>query len=723
MQKNKSHLKITGKALPLLGMLGTLLPFPASAHDAGAGPIGLFFTSFPVEGSIALAAGLTLTWLFYFSRRRKNAIALSLLVFLVAFSAWTLQQTGLALAATSSLSPNGGECIKGGANVNIQWTSDDANYSHGYASFSMASGAPGSYATFNGGGPNFLGHVIFSPFSWTTPAITNNAMRVYVESHDGPHSVLSSILSASDFAIDSSVPTAATVSSPSKTATTVNLSWTASTDAGCMGLTGYKLLRDGTEIATGLSATTFNDTGLSASTTYSYVVRAYDNFGSTDSVALGVTTSSPPDTTAPAAITTLATSAPTVSSLTVGWTAPGDDGAVGTATSYDIRYSTAAITTGNFGSATQVNGEPAPQVAGTVQSMVVPGLNAATAYFFAMQTSDEVPNVSALSNVASGTTSSPASGGGGTPTPASVTVSKPNGGETIDADTTYQLFWGSGGGGIQTIRLSLSTDSGITYPTLIKSGEPNDGVYDWTVPASASTTARVKVEAIGTGGTVLASDASNGDFTINIPSTGGTPSTTPPATTPSETPSTPSETAPSGTNDPVPLTDAEKAAPTTDPNSAGSYSPSGATAATPTIDVDKGIVPPLATQLPCIGGTLIKIAGNPAVYYCGKNGKRYVFPGEKIFFTWYKDFKSVTTLTPDQMAKIQIGGNVTYKPGVKMVKIQTDPKVYAIARAGLLRWVKDEVVAAALYGARWNRLIDDVPDSFFFSYTIGDPIE
>lgn len=107
------------------------------------------------------------------------------------------------------------------------------------------------------------------------------------------------------------------------------------------------------------------------------------------------------DTTAPSAIANLALSNPTASSITLSWTAPGDDGNTGTATSYDIRYSTSLITAANWASATQVAGEPTPQIAGSNQSMTVTGLSAATTYYFAIKTSDEVPNISSISNVPS----------------------------------------------------------------------------------------------------------------------------------------------------------------------------------------------------------------------------------------------------------------------------------------------------------------------------------
>jgi hypothetical protein len=76
---------------------------------------------------------------------------------------------------------------------------------------------------------------------------------------------------------------------------------------------------------------------------------------------------------------------------------------------YDLRYSTAAINSTNFASATAVAGEPTPAAAGTTQGMTVSGLMASTTYYFALKTADEVPNWSALSNVPAGTTTGTAS--------------------------------------------------------------------------------------------------------------------------------------------------------------------------------------------------------------------------------------------------------------------------------------------------------------------------
>lgn len=122
-------------------------------------------------------------------------------------------------------------------------------------------------------------------------------------------------------------------------------------------------------------------------------------------------------------------------------------------------------------------------------------------------------------------------------------------------------------------------------------------------------------------------------------------------------------------------------------------------------------------------GDLIRGSSFSAVYYYGKDGMRYVFPNDKTYFTWYTNFNGVKWLSDADLSTIQIGGNVTYKPGVKMLKINSDPKVYALARGGELRAVASEDIAKSLYGNNWNKMIDDVSDGFFSNYHIGSVID
>lgn len=111
-----------------------------------------------------------------------------------------------------------------------------------------------------------------------------------------------------------------------------------------------------------------------------------------------------------------------------------------------------------------------------------------------------------------------------------------------------------------------------------------------------------------------------------------------------------------------------------------------------------------------------------AVYYIGKDGKRHAFPSSRVFFTWYSNFASVISVEPQELSVFPLGENVKYRAGVRMVKFSTDPKVYAVARGGVLRWITSESLARTYYGDAWNTHIDDIPDSFYANYTFGSDI-
>lgn len=122
-------------------------------------------------------------------------------------------------------------------------------------------------------------------------------------------------------------------------------------------------------------------------------------------------------------------------------------------------------------------------------------------------------------------------------------------------------------------------------------------------------------------------------------------------------------------------------------------------------------------------GSLIKGKNIQTVYYLAEDGKRYVFPNANTFFSWYENFDDVTEVEDEDLYDYPLAGNVRYKPGRNLIKIQTDPKVYAVGGNGMLHWIKNERIARDLYGAKWNLLVDDVPDSFFTNYAVGSAIE
>ena len=107
-------------------------------------------------------------------------------------------------------------------------------------------------------------------------------------------------------------------------------------------------------------------------------------------------------------------------------------------------------------------------------------------------------------------------------------VTAPNTAVTWAGNSTQTVTWnvsGTTGSGINTanVKISLSTDGGYTYPTVLLSSTPNDGSQTITVPNISTTTARIKVEAVGN----IFFDISNTNFTITT-STGLTTITTSP---------------------------------------------------------------------------------------------------------------------------------------------------------------------------------------------------
>jgi hypothetical protein len=144
--------------------------------------------------------------------------------------------------------------------------------------------------------------------------------------------------------------------------------------------------------------------GLQPQTTYYFMIRAADEVPNWSGFSNLAVKSTSGDSTPPSAIADLTVTGSTGNSLALRWTAPGDDGNVGTATSYDIRYSTSNITNGNWSSATQATGEPTPAVAGTVQTFTLTGLSGSQTYYVAIRAVDDRGNMGALSVIASGTT-------------------------------------------------------------------------------------------------------------------------------------------------------------------------------------------------------------------------------------------------------------------------------------------------------------------------------
>ena len=88
-------------------------------------------------------------------------------------------------------------------------------------------------------------------------------------------------------------------------------------------------------------------------------------------------------------------------SVTLRWTAPGDDGWVGQATAYELRYADSPIDDTNWHQAALAPLALSPATAGTAQIAQVFDLVDGRRYFFAIRTVDDAGNWSAISNVVS----------------------------------------------------------------------------------------------------------------------------------------------------------------------------------------------------------------------------------------------------------------------------------------------------------------------------------
>jgi glucose/arabinose dehydrogenase/chitodextrinase len=211
----------------------------------------------------------------------------------------------------------------------------------------------------------------------------------------GPYS---SIASATTPALPDTTPPSAPsgLTATAASATQVNLAWTAATDN--VGVTGYRVERCQGATCTNFAqigtptATSFNDSGLSATTTYRYQVRAVDaagNLGPYSTVA-SATTPANSDTTPPSAPSGLTATAVTATQVNLAWTAATDNVGV---TGYRVERCQGASCT-NF----------AQIATPTVTSYNDTGRTGTTTYRYRVRAVDAAGNLGGYSNIAAATT-------------------------------------------------------------------------------------------------------------------------------------------------------------------------------------------------------------------------------------------------------------------------------------------------------------------------------
>lgn len=145
--------------------------------------------------------------------------------------------------------------------VNLSWNASSDNV------------AVMGYRIYRGGS-----HIANSPTtSYSDGSVASCAMYSYqVAAYDGANNVSDPSSAINVLTPDQTAPSTPTgLSAAAASPSTINLSWGGSTDVGC-GVGTYRVYRSGVHIAT-TTTTSYSDTGLASSTTYSYTVVAYDN--------------------------------------------------------------------------------------------------------------------------------------------------------------------------------------------------------------------------------------------------------------------------------------------------------------------------------------------------------------------------------------------------------------------------------------------------------------
>lgn len=188
--------------------------------------------------------------------------------------------------------------------------------------------------------------------------------------------------SGSSNAIDSTAPSAPSGLSATANSSTVNLAWTQSTDN--VGVAGYRIDRNGTEIGTSTVAS-FADTSVTGGTTYNYTVKASDVAGNLSASSNTATVTTTAVATAAAInITSYYVSNNTRNSATINWTT----GSI---------PSTGMVSYGT--SANNLSSQVTASNLATKQSVQISGLSRGTTYYYKI-------SASSGSSTASSTTSS-----------------------------------------------------------------------------------------------------------------------------------------------------------------------------------------------------------------------------------------------------------------------------------------------------------------------------
>ena len=127
-------------------------------------------------------------------------------------------------------------------------------------------------------------------------------------------------------------------------------------------------------------------------------------------------------------------------------------------------------------------------------------------------------------------------------------------------------------------------------------------------------------------------------------------------------------------------------------------------------------------------GDVVQLAfsENETWMYYMFEGDRYTFPIGLSFTTWYGEdscpaCEEVKDISAPLLASLPLGGNITAKPGSKILTIASDTNMWVVDSCATARAVTPGV-AQDIYGTDWADRLVIMPDVFFVDYLIGAPV-
>ena len=118
---------------------------------------------------------------------------------------------------------------------------------------------------------------------------------------------------------------------------------------------------------------------------------------------------------------------------------------------------------------------------------------------------------------------------------------------------------------------------------------------------------------------------------------------------------------------------------------------------------------------------IVQLSENGSIYYFAADGKRYIFPTEETYASWFGAYEPDRVMSLNEMQEIPLGGNVTVRPG-SLITTPSDPNIYLVREGAIISPV-DESVLKEIYGDDFESRDINLPNYYFTNYSYGEPIK